>query len=109
MKVGRVTGGYDVNKRRHARYTVDKAAELDIPSAAGERHVQAELHDISVGGAAIHTDAKLANDDFIRLRVEGMKPVLARVVRTYEGGAALQFQMDEQGAKQLKSEIDEMA
>ena len=109
MKVGRGAGGYDVNKRRHARYTVDKPAQLDIPAAAGERHVEAELHDISVGGAAIHIDAKLANDDFVRLRVEGMKPVLARVVRTYEGGAALQFKMDEMAEKRPKDEIDEMA
>ena len=109
MKVGGVAGGYDVNKRRHTRYTVDKPAELDIPAAAGERHVRAELHDISIGGAAIHTDAKLENDDVIRLGVVGMKPGLARVVRTYEGGAALKFQLDEMAEKRLKAEIDEMA
>ena len=109
MKVGRVGGGYDVNKRRHARYTVDKPAELEIPeAAASERQVQAELVDISVGGAAIHTDAKLANDDFVRLRVEGIKPVMAQVVRTYQGGAALKFQMDEKSEQRLANEIDEM-
>jgi hypothetical protein len=107
MKVGRLAGGYDVNKRRHTRYTVDKPAELEIPAAAVPL-VHAELVDISVGGTAIHTDAKLANDDFVRLRVEGMKPVLAQVVRTYEGGAALKFQMDEMAEKRLKTEIDEM-
>ena len=108
MKVGRVTGGYDVNKRRHTRYTVDKPAQVEFPAAADERKIEAELHDISVGGAAIHTDAKLANDQFVRLRVEGMKPVMAQVVRTYEGGAALKFQMDGKGEKRLAAEIDEL-
>ena len=107
MKVGRVRGGYDVNKRRHTRYTVDKPAQLEFPAAA-ERQIQAELRDISVGGAAIHTDAKLENDQFVRLRVEGMKPVMAQVVRTYEGGAALKFQMDEKDEKRLAAEIDEL-
>ena len=109
MKVGRVSGEFDVNKRRHTRYTVDKPAQLDFPAAAEERPVQAEVRDISVGGAAIHTDAKLENDQFVRLRVEGMKPVLARVVRTYEGGAALKFQMDEKSEQRLKAEINELA
>ena len=108
MKVGRVGGGYDVNKRRHTRYTVDKPAQLEIPAAA-ERHIQAELQDISVGGAAIHTIVKLENDQFVRLRVEGITPVMARVVRTYEGGAALKFQMDEQAEKRIAAEIDELA
>ncbi len=107
MKVGRVGGGYGVDKRRHPRYDVSRPARVEIPAA--EREFQAELRDISVGGAAIHTDAKLGNDQFVMLRVEGMKPVMAQVVRTYEGGAALKFQMDEKAEKHIAAEIDEFA
>ena len=107
MKVGRVVGGFDVNKRRHTRYTVDKPAQLETPAA--ERQIQAELRDISISGAAIHTDAKLENDQFVNLHVEGMTPVAARVVRIYEGGAALMFQMDEKAEIRIAAEIDELA
>ncbi len=109
MKVGRVGGGYGVDKRRHTRYAVTKPAQVEIPAAAEEREFQAELRDISVGGAAIHTDAKLDNDQFVRLHVKGMAPVPARVVRSYQGGAALKFQMDEKAEKRIEAEIDELA
>ena len=86
MKVGRVGGDHGVDKRRHTRYAVTKPAHVELPAAAVEREYQAELQDISVSGAAIHTDAKLDSDQFVRLRVEGMVPVPARVVRSYQGG-----------------------
>ena len=108
MKVGRVGGDHGVDKRRHTRYAVTKPAHVELPAAAVEREYQAELQDISVSGAAIHTDAKLDSDQFVRLRVEGMVPVPARVVRSYQGGAALKFQMDENTEKRLKAEIDEL-
>ena len=106
MKVRRVGGGFDVNKRRHTRYDVSRPARVEIPAA--EQEFRAELQDISVGGAAIHTDAKLENDQFVKLRVEGMKPVMAQVVRTYEGGAALKFQVDEKAEKRIAAEINEL-
>ena len=107
MKVGRIGDGYGVNKRRHPRYDVSKPAQVEIP--ASDLEFPAELPDISIGGAAIHTDAKLENDQFVNLHVEGMTPVMARVVRTYEGGAALMFQTDEQAARRNAAEIDELA
>ncbi len=108
MKVGRVGGGgYGIDKRRHPRHDVSRPAQVEIPAV--EREFPAELRDISVGGAAIHTDAKLENDQFVNLHVEGMTPVMAQVVRTYEGGAALKFQTDEKAAKRIAAEIDEFA
>ena len=108
MKVGRVVGGgYGIDKRRHPRYDVSRPAQVEIAEA--EREFRAELRDISVGGAAIHTDAKLENDQFVKLRVEGMTPVMARVVRTYEGGAALKFQTDEKDEKRIAAEIVKFA
>jgi len=50
------------------------------------REYAAELMDVSIDGAAVHTHAQLAVGDHVML---GEQP--ARVVRVFEGGLAVQF------------------
>lgn len=84
--------GSDV--RRHTRTVINGDVEVNggVPPRGGK------LYDMSIGGAAIvypqehpSTSARVGIDDEIILVIKGRAQIPGRVVRTFDGGFAVEF------------------
>ena len=68
------------------------------------------IEDISASGAAIAVDvanSQLSNFDFVELHIQSMeKKISSQVVRKYDGGFAVKFNVDPQEQAQIQKEID---
>lgn len=75
---------------RHERYTYKKRVE--VTTGSGDRF-ETESSDVSVSGMALSLNAPLMdNGQFVELHAEGLGNMSGKVARTYDGGAAVQFE-----------------
>ena len=69
------------------------------------------IEDISASGASVATNVggpQFSNFDFVELHIESMnKKILAQVVRKYEGGFAVKFDVDQKEQAHIQKEIDQ--
>lgn len=92
--------------RRHQRYVVRKP----VRAKTAGRELQGEIKDISAGGAALLVDTHLENEQFVELHLEGLGvedlgPLSAQVVRVYEKGFAVRFNLDDKEKERLAEEL----
>lgn len=74
---------------RHERNDFRKRVEVTTPSGTT---FEAQSQDISRSGIALSLSAPLMeNGMFVELHTEGLGNLSGKVARTYEGGAAVQF------------------
>ena len=94
------------NRRQHERIPVSKSVETK--TKAGSQN--GEITDISVGGAAIVSQAPLqiGLGEPVELRVENYRNVPGHVMRAYGGSDfAIAFDLDEDDAQQIVDDITE--
>lgn len=73
-----------LNRRLYARFPVRLAAKI-TPKATG-KEIEAEIRDISLGGALVAVDVPIKNEVRIRFSIDGVSCVFdAYVVREAEG------------------------
>ncbi len=101
----RVVGGPAGSGRRHERFKVDVKARALVD---GHPH-DVRVLDISESGAAIQSTPAapvVGNDHFVELHLEGQKHLQGRVVRNFEGGYALEFEVDEKRQEEMRQELE---
>ena len=76
-----------LDKRKHPRVRVMKR----IKAIISENELDALLHDISGGGAALGTTYKSFPDEKIEVTIEGIGVVVGKVVRPIDAGLAVKF------------------
>ena len=98
--------GHTKDLRRHERVEYAKP----FRGVTVDSRFDGMIRDISPGGAALSidlVDSQLSNYDFIELHIQSMdRTISSQVVRRYEGGVAVQFQVDSQEQKHIQGEID---
>lgn len=70
-----------------------------------------EIRDVSAGGAALKAPdghVKMDNNQFVELHLDSVGELSGRVVRTYEGGAAVQFDIDDDRRDTLEATLRRM-
>jgi len=88
---------------RYERHALKK--RVDVTTSSGETF-SAETRDVSRSGMAVSLSTPvMENGQFLELHAEGLGEVTGRVARTYDGGAAIQFekllQEDPQGDRPI--------
>ena len=105
MKIRRVGSAPTVAKRR--KY---QRAEISTPFRAAIAESDTELkgrtRDVSAGGAALVSGLNLPYDIFVELHMEGVGGVSARVVRSFAGGFAVAFEIDDEERAALEAAIE---
>ena len=93
--------------RRHKRVEFSKPFQGVSDSGEFEGLIQ----DISASGASVAVDVtntQLSNYDFIELHIQSMdKKISSQVVRKYEGGFAVKFNVDQQEQARIQDEINQ--
>jgi len=75
---------------RHERVPFKK--RVQVTTDAGARF-EAVSHDVSLSGISLSLNAPLMeNGQFLELHAEGLGNMAGKVARTYDGGAAVQFE-----------------
>lgn len=91
-------------RRRAKRYKVDKAVTV----RDGRNRYRGRLRDISSSGAAVRVDdadAQFDEDQELELELVDFGTAPGNIVRTFEDGFAMEFDLDEEAEEQLISEI----
>ena len=91
-------------KRRHPRYSVDKA----VRAVSRGRVRKGRVTDISASGAAIQSDEPFDSTDPVDLEIEDMKDVSGKVARTLDDGFAVEFELDEDSQDDLLNELSQI-
>ncbi|MEL0107851.1 MAG: PilZ domain-containing protein [Rhodospirillaceae bacterium] len=93
--------------RRHKRVEFSKP----FHGVAENDEFHGVIQDISGGGAAVAVDSssgQLSNFDFVEMHIQSLdKKIPAQVVRKYEGGFAVQFEVTAQEQDRIQDEIDQ--
>ncbi len=93
--------------RRHKRVEVSKP----FHGVTVDEEFDGLIEDISASGASVATNVggpQFSNFDFVELHIESMnKKIPAQVVRKYEGGFAVKFEVDQQEQTRIQKEIDQ--
>jgi hypothetical protein len=90
-------GGEDflgTEQRRHPRYTVEEKLRAVLTAEDGTT-TEAEVRDVSAGGAALLVGTNFYNETFVDLHMEGFGKVNARVARQFREGIGVQFNIGE--------------
>ena len=74
-------------KRLFPRWVIGEQGAIRVQGASSA----CTALDISAGGFKVKTHARVGLDDEIELRLSGIVPLTARVVRVEKGGIAAQF------------------
>lgn len=97
-------------KPRYDRYDYQKPVK--VITRSGETF-EAQSKDVSRSGMALTLQGPvMENGQFLDLHTEGLGNQSGRVVRTYDGGAALQFKKlltDDPDPEKLKNKLNELA
>lgn len=88
--------------RRHQRYPLRKK----VRAKTAGREFQGEVKDISGSGAALTADINLENNQFVELHVEHLDPLPGHIVRTYEKGFAVKFDIPDKDKQELAEELE---
>lgn len=93
----------DDDRRRYKRRTLN----VDVRFMAGDAAENTgRILDISEGGLAMSTDAEARLGDMIIAYPEGLGRLTGKVVRRFEGGIAIQFELSETQRDYLRKRID---
>jgi hypothetical protein len=90
--------------RRHKRLTVKEKLRAVITAEDGTK-TEAEVRDISAGGAALVVGINFYNETFVDLHMEGIGKVNARVARQFAEGVGVEFNLSEQERAKVKEEL----
>ncbi len=90
------------DKRRWRRVAMDKAVEVK----AGGTPYPGTLNDISAGGASLTAEIETLGDDPVELSIDDFGEYQASVVRHWDEGVALAFDLDEDDQCSLQEELE---
>ena len=94
-----------MEKRKHQRIRTMKRIKAIISNA----ELEALLHDISGGGAALGIEYVAYPNDKIKVKLDGLGEILGEVVRPTENGLAVRFvDVSVELEKSLKLYIDNL-
>ncbi|MHA1597104.1 MAG: PilZ domain-containing protein [Alphaproteobacteria bacterium] len=94
----------DKEKRRHSRHALDEKVLVDFDGTT----VEANAENISNGGVSIKSDAHVHNDAFVQLHMDSVGDVEGRVVRSYDGGFAVEFDSLSKESIHLEDKLKQM-
>ena len=89
-------------KRRWARVAMDKAVEVK----ANGTPYPGTINDMSAGGASLTADVETLGDDPVELSVDDFGEYQATVVRQWDEGVALTFDLNEDDQYSLQEELE---
>lgn len=91
-------------RRRYPRTEISRPFRAAIPDSDTE--LKGRTRDVSASGAALVSELNVPNDTFVELHMEGVGDVSARVVRSFEGGFAVAFELDDEERAALEAAIE---
>jgi hypothetical protein len=94
-----VRGGGEA--RRHPRF----AFRERVRAVTEDGEYEGESQDISRGGVGLLIDATLDNRQFVELHIGDVGAVPGHVVRSYEGGVAVEFAVPEEEKERIEAEV----
>ena len=89
-------------RRVHPR----QAFEAQVEAVTAEGRHPATAQDISFGGIGIGIAVTLQNDQFVELHIDNVGPVPGHVVRTYQGGVGVAFDVDDEERRRIAEAIE---
>ena len=91
---------------RSPRYVYDKPVRMRPrdEGRAGDL-VEGTVNDVSLSGVALNISTNVANGQFVEMHIEGVGSVTGNVARTYQGGAAVHFDEDEETRRRVAATI----
>ncbi|MCH8237936.1 MAG: PilZ domain-containing protein [Proteobacteria bacterium] len=90
------------DKRRWRRVAMDKAVEV----RAGGTQYSGTINDISAGGASLTAGIETLGDNPVELSIDDFGEYQASVVRHWDEGVALAFDLDEDDQYSLQEELE---
>ncbi|MBT3905365.1 MAG: PilZ domain-containing protein [Rhodospirillaceae bacterium] len=93
------------NLRRYPRYADNRKVRVKGGADGSVWEQEGSLDDISGSGASVRIDIPMHNNAFVDMHVQGVGPVKGNVVRAYDGGAAVEFEMAESKKEQLANSL----
>ncbi len=90
------------NRRRWRRLAIEKAAQVKAKGVPYEGTTQ----DISAGGASLDGDIEELGDDLVEISIDEIGEYDASVVRQWDTGVALLFEIDEDDQYALQEELE---
>ena len=93
----------ETDKRTWARFNLEITA--DIKTA--EHTYRREINDVSAGGASMQGDVANFDDEDIEIDIDDIGNFAASVVREWDDGFAVEFDMDEDDKYSLQEDLEE--
>ncbi len=93
------------SRRRHERVVVNTPFRAVIE----ETEHKGEVVDISSGGAALSAPPPVDNALFVQLHIDGHAPMNARVVRRFQEGYAVAFQLGQEAQAALDKKLKKLS
>lgn len=91
-------------KRRFLRVVISKS----VRAKAEEETYKGSMKDISASGVAVYSDAGLEKELAVELEIEDFGRFLGRVARSFDGGLAFEFDIDDIEQERLITEIEKL-
>ena len=93
-------------KPRNARYVYEKTVRLRASHRGRfEESPEGTVRDVSLTGVALNISTNVANGQFVEMHIEGVGSISGSVARTYNGGAAVHFDDDEETRRRVAETI----
>ena len=93
----------ETDKRSWERYGLEKSADIKTAKDTHRR----ELNDLSAGGASMQGDVADFDDGEIEIDIGEFGNFAASVVREWDDGFAVEFEMDEDDRYSLQEDLEE--
>ena len=93
------------NLRRYPRYADNRKVRVKGGADGSAWDQEGTLDDISGSGASLRINVEMHNNAFVDMHVQGVGSVRGSVVRAYDGGAAVEFEMAESKKEQLANSL----
>ncbi len=93
----------ETDKRAWKRYILEKKADIKTAEHTHRR----ELKDLSAGGASMQGDVADFDDEDIEIDIDDFGNFAASVVREWDDGFAVAFDMDEDDKYSLQEDLEE--
>lgn len=93
----------ETDKRSWQRYDLEKTADIKTAKHTHRR----ELNDLSAGGASMQGDAADFDGGEIEIDIDNFGHFAASVVREWDDGFAVEFEMGEDDRYSLQEDLEE--
>ena len=93
------------NLRRYPRYADNRKVRVKGGADGSAWDQEGTLDDISGSGASLQINVQVHNNAFVDMHVQGVGHVRGNVVRAYDGGAAVSFDMADSKKEQLANSL----